>query len=1812
MNHIAYTDHLTPPNVAPAQAVVIDPISQDWTAQVYGGFLQIGNGVLRCDPNAPPASADSCSRMHSGLPTTQNNTNTNDTNRMVYADTDANPATYNSTSATITIPAGATVAYARLYWAATNGSYLTDNKGLVAAPGCSAEGSFSLPPAGADPMGTVRLTAGGVTTAVTGALQNQTANGQIQPKGGNDSHALYYSADADVTGLLASLPSGSAQQISVANLWTPQGIGCFGGWALQVVYDYGSFIPGNLDSTLKQVYQFGGHVRQFQGDSKVEVRLDGINPQGSGAKAGLVVFEGDASVGSEDVGYIDSSGDKQPFTNIRGDQSDFWVSHALGSVPYAPYSGPYFFNGSADVATGNLPLLTEADSWMALELSAGQDSYLFSAAMIQVPIAEVTIDKRAISGDDYQVLLPGQQPNYSISVYASGAVPLQNIRVTDALAANCVRTITGLTTGAGQTYTCTGPATTTPLTNTADVVAATASGYQVLDTDTTAVQIASLDLAKTSNQVDVAYGTPAQWTITVTNTGSAELRQVAVTDPLSPNCARTIPSIPAGGNVSYVCSSPNLTQGMTNTARASAIAGSPNQPPLTVQETNLANNSASVLVTGIGLTKTSSDLAAEPGDQVTFTFTIRNTMETVLDPVEVVDPQFPTCSRTGLGPIAPRASTSYDCAVTITEPITNTAQAFGSSPSGVTVNSSSSVRVETKQIELVKSATTTDTNGNSILDAGDQVAYSFLVTNSGSSTLTGITLTDPMLTGLSCPQTTLGAHTEMTCTAVSGGGLTDILPGLRNLYCPPNVILDPQGTLTCTAEYEVTQADLDAGTIINEATATAADQRGRISAPASDGWVVTAVRTPVLTMTGAPEPDIAASPGERITYTVTLTNDGNVTLDDVTVDPLVAGMEVSGCLPAPLAPGESRTCILSQVVTQAQMDAGEVPAAVAGVATVRGGDALDPAPSVDLTIPTEQRPAISLSKNADVTFVEHPGDEIEYTLLLRNTGNVTLTEVYLADDLADLAGLSCVQPLRLAPGQVMACTVMYTVSQEVFDSGMVTSISTVTAQAPGPVEVTDDARIDIPVRQDPVLAVTKQADRESLAYPGELLNYLFIVTNIGDTTLTNLNLDDPMPGLTTVACDRMTLAPGESSYCQAGYPVTQDDIDAGDLVNTVTVTAVSPDGALAEESWATSRVPVIQRPELRLIKAASTSRVTEPGQVIHYAFLALNTGNVTAHNVQITDDLPGLSEMTCTRSAPVSLAPGDLVVCEASYVTTPADFAAGQVVNTAAVTGDGPFGLAIPPASDTRTVIASPDAQLIVRKTADVMTVDEPGDLVNYTFQLRNVGGERLDQLVLSDELPGMGEIVCDGGPLTSLEPGQSAVCHSSYTVTAADMERGTIRNVAQVSAVSASGEPVSERSADATVAAVPHQEITLTKTADPQVVRQADTTVTYTFTLTNNGTQTVTNPTIRDDMPGLYDWQCPDAGTPLAPGASRVCTAKFDMTQARFEAGNVYNLATAYAFSRYGAPLATSAYNLLVVIPQPELGLTKTADLSSVHRVGEPITYTFTVTNTGNETVNAVRVVDPMLESIRCGAGLVSMAPGDVAVCTGVGRPDQAALDAGVVVNRAVAIGEAASGDVRNPADDVRAVAEVSVPVTALPDAALRVTAEPGEVLSGEPVQFVLELENTGNVSLTSVDWQFSLPVGTPVCQLAGPTARLSARAALVPPLAPGQTLRCTVTYVATPGDAAAGSVVLEAIASGTTTALDVGYGPVRGEAAVMVGLPVVPPVPPVPPTPPPDDPRPSDKPPRLPQTGGTPGTGTAIVAEWPPPAYLRRDEEE
>src|SRR5690606_10112352 len=113
------------------------------------------------------------------------------------------------------------------------------------------------------------------------------------------------------------------------------------------------------------------------------------------------------------------------------------------------------------------------------------------------------------------------------------------------------------------------------------------------------------------------------------------------------------------------------------------------------------------------------------------------------------------------------------------------------------------------------------------------------------------------------------------------------------------------------------------------------------------------------------------------------------------------------------------------------------------------------------------------------------------------------------------------------------------------------------------------------------------------------------------------------------------------------------------------------------------------------------------------------------------------------------------------------------------------------------------------------------------------------------------------------------------------------------------------------------------------------------------------------------------------------------------------------------------------VVVPaDPALSFAKTGVLSTD---GNTIEYTFTVTNTGNVTMDGITVSDPKItDPIVLGA--TTLAPGESTTGTATYTVTQAEKDAGAVENLATATGTPPTTDPDNPSTPI-------TPVPSTPD---------------------------------------------------------------------------------------------------------------------------------------------------------------------------------
>ena len=304
------------------------------------------------------------------------------------------------------------------------------------------------------------------------------------------------------------------------------------------------------------------------------------------------------------------------------------------------------------------------------------------------------------------------------------------------------------------------------------------------------------------------------------------------------------------------------------------------------------------------------------------------------------------------------------------------------------------VVVHSPSISLVKTGTYVDNAPIGTHNAGDQITYVFTVTNTGNVTLTNVSINDPKVN-------------------VNGGPIATILP----------LAVDNS---TITATYNITQADIDAGTFTNTATVSGTV----IGSPTPlNCSIVTATdkddqnftQTPALRIVKTATPSTYSKVGDVISYSYVVTNTGNVTLKTVTVldDKATVSCPVAA---ASLAPGSAVTCTATYTITQSDLDLGSVK----NTAYAKSGDTQS-LPD-DETVNAVKSPALSLTKSALPVTYNAVGQTISYTYTIRNSGNVTLDGPFSVAD--DKATVSVTQPVEgeLSPNEECTATATYTIT----------------------------------------------------------------------------------------------------------------------------------------------------------------------------------------------------------------------------------------------------------------------------------------------------------------------------------------------------------------------------------------------------------------------------------------------------------------------------------------------------------------------------------------------------------------------------------------------------------------------------------------------------------------------------------------------------------------------------------------------------------------------------------------------------------------
>jgi len=687
------------------------------------------------------------------------------------------------------------------------------------------------------------------------------------------------------------------------------------------------------------------------------------------------------------------------------------------------------------------------------------------------------------------------------------------------------------------------------------------------------------------------------------------------------------------------------------------------------------------------------------------------------------------------------------------------------------------------------------------------------------------------------------------------------------------------------------------GLIVNQVFARADQTRETFIAEAA----ILVTENPVLNAFKSAVPS-AAEPGSLIVFTITLFNTGNVDLINVRiVDDFLGLDQVIGVLRV----GTDFRIEWPFIIPPTQ-PAGPT---IANVALITA-DNLPFPERVGTVVEVLPAPRLELLKSADRISVV-PGETIQFTLQVTNTGNTTLTNVVVADD---TIGEAIAVP-SLGVGESQSFTIPFLVPLETPSQTYTNTAIATSGEAPAVM-----SSFDVLVVAAPQIGIRKLPSALT-ASPGQTIRYTIIVDNIGNVPLTDVRLNDARLGFVRTLSG---LAVGERQEFVVPFTVPADAEAGSDIVNELTV-ATAQTGT--NEVRATVTVTAVG---LALTKTADRA-IAAPGDTIGYVLTVTNVLTTAQTNVALNDPLLGLSETVPT------LAPGGTIT-RTGIFAVPLNAVNGAAIRNVFVAASDQTPAQS--ASAEVVVVTTPGAvtTLAVSKLPD-RTVVAAGETIRYTVLVRNTGSNPATNVTVSDSLTGTVLV------LPVIAPGETAEAEFTFKVPDNAIQGTVFANRVTVNWPE-NPTPVPETSEARVVVSLPSTLLEVSVESDPATAAPGATVV-KTIRITNVSNVTLTDVPNRlltnvraIDLLLRFNDRIPE----LAPGESQAFTLPFTIP-ANASGGETFRN-NVIVFSDQ-SPLQQASVDI-VAATLPDVALTETVD-RPVGREGEIVHFTIVFRNTGN-----------------------------------------------------------------------------------------------------------------------------------------------------------------------------------------------------------------------------------------------------------------------
>jgi len=216
--------------------------------------------------------------------------------------------------------------------------------------------------------------------------------------------------------------------------------------------------------------------------------------------------------------------------------------------------------------------------------------------------------------------------------------------------------------------------------------------------------------------------------------------------------------------------------------------------------------------------------------------------------------------------------------------------------------------------------------------------------------------------------------------------------------------------------------------------------------------------------------------------------------------------------------------------------------------------------------------------------------------------------------------------------------------------------------------------------------------------------------------------------------------------------------------------------------------------------------------------------------------------------------------------------------------------------SDTQTQVALATPTLLAatgielaEQTDTSVPFTTVGQVVKYTYTVKNSSPASVPGplAVTGATCPALTTV---GNLDTAFDVNETLTCKSEYAITQADLDKGSVTNIATAIVNGINSNPVTT-----TIPTLKPVVLKLTKTANPTAYDHVGQAITYTYVITNSGTATLGPAQFAVTDTGISaPFNCGDAAVTLASNLTVTCSVAYAVTQADMDTGSVTTNATA------------------------------------------------------------------------------------------------------------------------------------------------------------------------------------------------------------------------------------------------------------------------------------------------------------------------------